>query len=151
MGIFTQVYDPFNNEILSTVVAAFPIVLLLGLIATGKIKSHWAALIALVAMVLVAIAGFHMPTEMARHKTEGRARKLIVAGCLVERYRDEIQKNIPEVRRRRRHRRTGIDPRSRRPCARARRALTLQHPRHHSRRDSPRKRIAIRNAQISLG
>jgi ribosomal protein S12 methylthiotransferase len=35
--------------------------------------------------------------EMARHKTDGRARKLIVAGCLVERYRDEIQKNIPEV------------------------------------------------------
>ena len=35
--------------------------------------------------------------EMARHKTEGRARKLIVAGCLVERYRDEIRKSIPEV------------------------------------------------------
>ena len=35
--------------------------------------------------------------EMARHKTEGRARRLIVAGCLVERYRDEIRKNIPEV------------------------------------------------------
>ena len=35
--------------------------------------------------------------EMARHKTEGRAQKLIVAGCLVERYRNEIQKNIPEV------------------------------------------------------
>ncbi len=35
--------------------------------------------------------------EMARHKTEGRASKLIVAGCLVERYRDEIRKNIPEV------------------------------------------------------
>jgi ribosomal protein S12 methylthiotransferase len=35
--------------------------------------------------------------EMARHKTDGRARKLIVAGCLVERYRDEIRKNIPEV------------------------------------------------------
>ena len=35
--------------------------------------------------------------EMARLKTSGRARKLIVAGCLVERYRDEIQKNIPEV------------------------------------------------------
>ena len=35
--------------------------------------------------------------EMARHKTAGRARKLIVAGCLVERYREEIQKNIPEV------------------------------------------------------
>jgi ribosomal protein S12 methylthiotransferase len=35
--------------------------------------------------------------EMAQHKTAGRARKLIVAGCLVERYRDEIRKNIPEV------------------------------------------------------
>ncbi len=35
--------------------------------------------------------------EMAQHKTHGRARKLIVAGCLVERYRDEIRKNIPEV------------------------------------------------------
>ncbi len=35
--------------------------------------------------------------EMAQHKTAGRAQKLIVAGCLVERYRKEIQKNIPEV------------------------------------------------------
>jgi ribosomal protein S12 methylthiotransferase len=35
--------------------------------------------------------------EMAQHKTAGRAQKLIVAGCLVERYRSEIQKNIPEV------------------------------------------------------
>lgn len=34
--------------------------------------------------------------EMARHK-DGRAKKLVVAGCLVERFRDEIQKNIPEV------------------------------------------------------
>src|SRR5690348_1356051 len=35
--------------------------------------------------------------EMAQHKTSGKAKKLVVAGCLVERYRDEIQKNIPEV------------------------------------------------------
>src|ERR1700723_4589850 len=35
--------------------------------------------------------------EMARLKTEGRAKKLVVAGCLVERYRDEIRKSIPEV------------------------------------------------------
>jgi ribosomal protein S12 methylthiotransferase len=35
--------------------------------------------------------------EMAGHKTNGRAKKLVVAGCLVERYRNEIQKNIPEV------------------------------------------------------
>src|SRR5215831_5002403 len=35
--------------------------------------------------------------EMAQHKVTGKAQKLIVAGCLVERYRTEIQKNIPEV------------------------------------------------------
>jgi ribosomal protein S12 methylthiotransferase len=35
--------------------------------------------------------------EMARHKSNGQARKLVVAGCLVERFRDEIRKNIPEV------------------------------------------------------
>jgi ribosomal protein S12 methylthiotransferase len=35
--------------------------------------------------------------EMARLKTSGSAKKLIVAGCLVERYRDEIMKSIPEV------------------------------------------------------
>jgi len=34
--------------------------------------------------------------EMARHKS-GKARKLVVAGCLVERFRNEIRKNIPEV------------------------------------------------------
>ncbi len=34
--------------------------------------------------------------EMGRHKS-GKARKLVVAGCLVERFREEIQKNIPEV------------------------------------------------------
>src|SRR5207248_8935290 len=42
--------------------------------------------------------------EMARHKLvlsgvegSGKARKLVVAGCLVERFRDEIRRNIPEV------------------------------------------------------
>lgn len=35
--------------------------------------------------------------EMAKYKQDGKARKLIVAGCLVERYRGDIQKDIPEV------------------------------------------------------
>jgi ribosomal protein S12 methylthiotransferase len=35
--------------------------------------------------------------QMAAHKATGKARKLIVAGCLVERYRDEIRKSMPEV------------------------------------------------------
>lgn len=35
--------------------------------------------------------------EMAEYKKSGRARKLIVAGCLVERYRDQIRGQLPEV------------------------------------------------------
>jgi ribosomal protein S12 methylthiotransferase len=35
--------------------------------------------------------------EMAEYKKFGRARKLIVAGCMVERYRNEIRAQIPEV------------------------------------------------------
>ncbi len=35
--------------------------------------------------------------EMARLKSAGTAQKLVVAGCLVERYRDQIRKEIPEV------------------------------------------------------
>ena len=35
--------------------------------------------------------------EMAGHKTGGKAKKLVVAGCLVERFRDQIRKDIPEV------------------------------------------------------
>jgi len=35
--------------------------------------------------------------EMAEYKKTGKAQRLIVAGCLVERYRTDIQKNIPEV------------------------------------------------------
>ncbi len=35
--------------------------------------------------------------EMAEYKKTGRAQRLIVAGCLVERYRDDIRENMPEV------------------------------------------------------
>jgi ribosomal protein S12 methylthiotransferase len=35
--------------------------------------------------------------QMAQYKVSGKARRLIVAGCMVERYRDEIRKNMPEV------------------------------------------------------
>lgn len=35
--------------------------------------------------------------EMAEHKKAGSARRLVVSGCLVERYRQEILKEIPEV------------------------------------------------------
>lgn len=35
--------------------------------------------------------------EMARHKDEGKCKKLIVTGCLVERYADELAETIPEI------------------------------------------------------
>src|ERR1044071_1739225 len=35
--------------------------------------------------------------EMAEHKKTRRAKKLSVAGCLVERYRGDIQKDLPDV------------------------------------------------------
>src|SRR5207302_7033725 len=35
--------------------------------------------------------------EMAELKTQGNCKKLVVAGCLAERYRDEIQREIPEI------------------------------------------------------
>ena len=35
--------------------------------------------------------------EMARHKTDGSCQRLIVTGCMAERYRDELKKEIPEI------------------------------------------------------
>jgi ribosomal protein S12 methylthiotransferase len=35
--------------------------------------------------------------EAARLKTDGKASRLVVAGCLVERYRDELKAELPEV------------------------------------------------------
>jgi len=35
--------------------------------------------------------------EMAQHKKEGTCRRLIVTGCLAERYRDELRREIPEI------------------------------------------------------
>ena len=65
MEIWHQVYDPLNNKLLSTAVAALPIVLLLGMIASNKVKTYWAAAIALVLTILVAVFVFTMPADMA--------------------------------------------------------------------------------------
>ena len=62
---WAQNYDPFNNTVISTVVAAIPILLLLAMIATNKVKVYWAAAIALILTLLSAIFAFHMPADMA--------------------------------------------------------------------------------------
>jgi len=63
--MWNQVYDPFNSPVLSTLAAALPVVSLLALIASGKVKAHLAAVIALVVAILVAIVLFTMPAGLA--------------------------------------------------------------------------------------
>jgi lactate permease len=63
--VWSQVYDPFNNMLLSTLVAAIPIVVMLGCLAFLHIKAHWAAIYGLVAALVVAIFAYGMPVKMA--------------------------------------------------------------------------------------
>lgn len=64
-GAWQQNYDPLGHWFLSTLVAAIPIVVLLGTLALGHIKAHYAALAGLAAALLVAVIGFHMPARLA--------------------------------------------------------------------------------------
>jgi len=63
--MWQQVYDPFGNQALSTIAAALPVVTLLVLIATGAVRTHIAAVIALVVAIAVAIFLFTMPAGLA--------------------------------------------------------------------------------------
>ena len=60
-----QIYDPLGSAWLSTLVAALPIVLLLGGLALLKLRAHVAALLGLGASVLAAVLAFGMPAGMA--------------------------------------------------------------------------------------
>lgn len=63
--IWEQNYDPLHNVLLSTLVAAIPVVVLLGTIAFLKIQIHFAALLGLATSLAVAVGVFHMPGEAA--------------------------------------------------------------------------------------
>ncbi|MGE0522377.1 MAG: L-lactate permease [Variibacter sp.] len=63
--MWDQVYNPFGNTTLSTIAAALPVVTLLVLIASNKVKAHIAAIIALIVANLVAIFIFTMPAGMS--------------------------------------------------------------------------------------
>src|SRR2546429_1154496 len=62
---WTQVYDPLHNWILSTLVAALPILVLFGLLAGLRLKPHWCAIAGAGSAVLVAVSVFGMPVSLA--------------------------------------------------------------------------------------
>src|ERR1700732_4638363 len=64
MMTWTQVYDPLGRWWLSTLVAALPVVVLLGALAVLRIKAHFAALLGLAASLLIAASVFGMPVRM---------------------------------------------------------------------------------------
>ena len=63
--MWDQHYNPLGNAALSTIAAAVPVVTLLLLIASGKVKAHLAAIIALIVANIITIAIFTMPAGMS--------------------------------------------------------------------------------------
>ncbi|MGX1110407.1 L-lactate permease [Bradyrhizobium elkanii] len=69
MNTWNQIYNPLGNAALSTVAAAIPVVTLLVLIASGKVKAHIAAIIAVIVTNLITIFVFTMPANMSIRAT----------------------------------------------------------------------------------
>ena len=67
--VWTQNYDPLHNPTLSTMLAAAPLVVLLGAIAILRIRAHFAALGGLVVALAIATGVFRMPVVTAAGAT----------------------------------------------------------------------------------
>jgi lactate permease len=63
--MWDQIYNPLGNTTLSTLAAALPVVTLLVLIASGKVKAHIAALIALIVANIITVVVYTMPVGMS--------------------------------------------------------------------------------------
>ncbi|OAF16174.1 L-lactate permease [Bradyrhizobium neotropicale] len=63
--MWNQIYNPLNNAALSTIAAAIPVVSLLIMIASGRVKAHIAAVIAVIITNLITIFIFTMPAGMS--------------------------------------------------------------------------------------
>src|SRR5438067_11390355 len=62
---WTQVYDPAGYWWLSTLIAALPIIVLLGLLAGLRVRAHLCAVAGAATAVIVAILAFKMPAVLA--------------------------------------------------------------------------------------
>ena len=62
---WTQTYDPLGNFLLSAIVAAIPVVVLLGALAFFHVKAHWAALMGLALAWAIAVFVYGMPAGTA--------------------------------------------------------------------------------------
>jgi lactate permease len=69
MGTWTQDYNPLGNTFFSTVIAALPVVVLLGSIAVLRMRIHFAALLGLAVALLVAVGIYRMPVRAAAATT----------------------------------------------------------------------------------
>jgi lactate permease len=67
--IWTQNYDPLHNAALSTLLAALPLVVLLGSIAVLRIRAHWSALLGLAVALVIALGMYRMPAPAAAGAT----------------------------------------------------------------------------------
>ena len=61
---WSQVYDPLHSVVLSTMLAALPILVLLGSLGIFRIRAHYAAMLGLATSLIMAVAVFGMPVRM---------------------------------------------------------------------------------------